>query len=110
MAFQLTMQGTIRDDGTLELDTKVPMPAGRVLVTVQPVVQPPPDDPFWQALERIWADQKARGHVPRTKEQIDADIRELRDEWEERQLAIERLQEECWRTREQARQGKEPAT
>jgi hypothetical protein len=51
-------------------------------------------------LEQIWADQKARGHIPRTREEIDAEIQHLRDEAEEEFLAIEHLQEECRRQRE----------
>jgi hypothetical protein len=45
--------------------------------------QLPKDDPFWQMMEGIWAAQKARGHVPRTKAEIDAEVRVLRDEAEE---------------------------
>lgn len=77
MSIQIVAQGTVQADGTLHLDERVPMPAGRVQVTVQPVVQPPPDDPFWASLQRIWADQKARGYAPRTKQQIDAEIENL---------------------------------
>jgi hypothetical protein len=107
MPVQLSMQGTVRGDGTLELDEKVPMPAGRVLVTVQPVVQPPADDPFWQRIEQIWARQRARGHVPRNKEEIDAVLRELDEEAEVEIQAAERLSRECRLAREQAEQGKE---
>jgi len=95
MAIQLTLQGTVKSDGTLELDDKVPMPSGRVLVTVQPVVQPPPNDPFWQRLEQIWSGQRARGHVPRTKEEIDAELQELRNDAEAEMQATERLNEGC---------------
>lgn len=109
MSIQITMQGEVKSDGTLELSEKVPMPAGQVLVTVQPVVQPPPNDPFWQTMERIWADQRARGHVARTREEIDADVATMRQEWEVHQLAIERLQDECRQAREQAQSEKEPS-
>jgi hypothetical protein len=90
----IVIQGTLNPDGTLVLDEKLNLPAGRVRVTVQPIISLK-DDPFWQTLEKIWADQRARGHVPRTREEIDAEIQELRDEWEEHQQKIERLQEEC---------------
>jgi len=104
---QLSMQGTVRADGTLELDEKVSMPVGRVLVTVQPVVQPSVDDPFWQRMEQIWAGQRARGHVPRTKEEIDAVLRELDEDAEVEIQAAERLSQECRLAREQTEQGKE---
>ncbi len=105
MSVQVTVQGTLSTDGTLELDDKVLLPAGRVLVTVQPVVSAPPNDPFWQAMERIWADQKARGHVPRTKEEIDAELRQLGDDAEAEMQATERFQEECRRAREEAQKN-----
>jgi hypothetical protein len=95
MSVQITLQGTVRADGSLELDDRVAMPEGRVLVTVRPVVQPASDDPFWQRMEQIWAGQRARGHVPRTKAQIDADIRELRDDAEIEMQATERLFDQC---------------
>ena len=42
MSMQITLAGTVKADGTLELDDKVAMPEGHVLVTVQPAVQPAP--------------------------------------------------------------------
>jgi hypothetical protein len=99
MGVQFTLQGRVKPDGTLELDEKVPMPEGQVLVTIQPVFQPPPDDPFWQRMEAIWADQRARGHVPRTKEEIDGELRSFsQDADAEIQVAVD-LHEECQRAR-----------
>ena len=59
MSMQITLAGTVKADGTLELDDKVAMPEGRVLVTVQPAVQPAPDDAFWKVMNEIWAGQRA---------------------------------------------------
>ena len=108
MSVQITLQGTVRADGALELDDRVALPEGRVLVTVRPVVQPASNDPFWQRMEQIWAAQRARGHVPRTKEQIDAELRELRDDAEVEMRATERLHDECLRARHDPAAGKEP--
>jgi hypothetical protein len=79
----IEVQGTLREDGTLELDDKPDLPPGRVKVTVEPVLDITQTD-VWQVLERIWAGQRARGHVPRTREQIDADLEAARQEDEER--------------------------
>jgi hypothetical protein len=95
MSVQIILQGTVKAGGSLQLDDLVAMPEGRVLVTVRPVVPPAADDPFWQRMEQIWAGQRARGHVPRTKEPIDADIRALRDDAEIEMQAIERLHDQC---------------
>jgi hypothetical protein len=99
----IEVQGMVQADGTLVLDRRLELPPGRVRVTVQPVAAAPDPVRFQAMMERIWADQKARGHVPRTKEEIDAEIKQLREEAEEELQAAERLHEEC----QQARRSKE---
>ena len=93
----IEVQGTVQPNGTLVLDQRLDLPAGRVRVTLQPLAasEPPSLARFQAMMQQIWAGQKDRGHVPRTKEEIDADIRELRDEAEEELQAAERLHEEC---------------
>lgn len=100
------IEGTLQADGTLVLDKKPNLPPGRVCVTVQPLADLMQTD-IWQALEKIWAEQRASGHVPRSKEEIDAEIAAARQEDEERALEIERLQEECWRARQQQRESED---
>lgn len=102
MTTQIVVQGLLQPDGSLVLDEKIPMPAGRVQVTVQPIVQPGPNDPFWEMMERIWAGQKARGHAPRSAEEIEAQRQALRDQSEEEiQAAI--------RIRDQGQRGRRPS-
>src|SRR5271165_178758 len=100
------VQGTLNPDGTLLLDTKPGLPPGRVRVMLQPV----PDytqTEIWQFFERLWAEQAVQGHVPRSPEEIDADIAAARQEDEEYMLEIERIHEDCERQRrEQGRPGK----
>jgi len=96
------VQGTLRADGTLVLKEKPNLPPGPVRVTVQTVVEPSiPHDDAISILQRIHADQKARGYVSPSKEEIDAEIAAMRQEDDERMQGIERLQEECQRSREQ---------
>jgi len=96
MATAVEVQGTLRPDGTLVLDSKPDLPPGRVRVTVQSA-EAPAD--VIEVLRRIHAEQAANGHVPRSREQIDADIAAMRQEDEDRMQAIERLQEECQQSR-----------
>jgi hypothetical protein len=96
------VRGTLQADGTVVLDQKPALPPGRVRVTLQALPYSPADDPFWQGMQAIWDAQKARGHVPRTKEEIDAELRELDKDAEAEMQAAERLYEECRRAREQA--------
>lgn len=98
---ETVLEGTIESDGTLVLDEPTRLPAGRVQVIVQALPELPDGDPFWDMMRSIWAGQKARGHVPRSAEEVEAERRETREMWEERQQAIERLQEESRRLREQ---------
>ena len=94
------IQGTLQSDGTLILDEKPVLPPGRVCVRVQPLLDYTQTD-IWQLLERIHAEQRARGFTPRSKEEIDAEIAASRQEDEERMLEIERIHEECARSRQQ---------
>ena len=99
------VQGTLKPDGTLELDEKINLPPGRVQVVV---VQPLPadqKDPFWQRMEAIWAEQKARGHVPRSAKEIEAEREKMREESEEEMREIERIHQECERARQEARKS-----
>ena len=97
---ETVVEGTIQPDGTLVLDEPTKLPAGRVQVIVQALPELPEGDPFWDMMKSIWADQKARGHVPRTADEVEAERLRTREDWEERQQAIERLQEEARRLRE----------
>jgi hypothetical protein len=94
------VEGTLRPDGPLELDRKPNLTPGRVTVRVQSLPQLPVGDPFWEMMKEIWAGQQARGHVPRSVEEVETERRQMREDWEERQQAIERLQEESRRLRE----------
>jgi hypothetical protein len=96
----IEIQGTLREDGTLVLDEKPNLPPGRVKVTLQ-LAHPPVGEgnDLVAVLERIHNAQAKRGYVPRTVEEIDADLAEMRDD-DERSRMIEQIQEECRRQRE----------
>jgi len=95
------VQGTLREDGTLVLDEKPNLPPGRVKVMVQPAISVKSGvNDVISVLKRIHTAQLLRGHVPRSVEEIDADIAESRDD-DERSKMIEQIQEECRRQREE---------
>lgn len=90
---QVILHGTIKPDGSLELNHPLDLPPGEVRVTVQPLETPPQSkEDIRTFLERIRADQKMRGHAPQTREEIDADLQALRDEAEEETQEIENIQ------------------
>ena len=94
------IRGTLQADGTLALDERPNLPAGRVKVIVESLEPAPPRPDPWSVLEQIWADRKARGMQPRIVEEIDAELNAMRDEWEEHQLALERIQDDARCARE----------
>ena len=93
---EMTVAGTLEPDGTLVLDQGPNLPPGRVTVVLrrEAEVIPPNDDPFWTRMQAMWDAQTACGHVPRSVEEVEDRQRHMRDGWDERQEAIERLQEE----------------
>ncbi len=96
----ILLRGTVLPDGSLQIADTVKLPPGPVEVVVRPVEAAKSGEDVLAVLARIRAEQQASGYKPRTAEEIDADIREMRDEWGERDKAIEALQEECRRLRE----------
>ncbi len=101
MSNSQTVQGTIQTDGSLLLAENLRLPPGPVRVTLElsAVVQAHEDSST--VLQRIWAEREALGMPSRTKEEIDADLQATRDEWEEHQQGLERIQDEARRAREQ---------
>ena len=101
---ETVIDGTLKSDGTLVLDEKPNLPPGRVQVVLRPEAKKPQPlgDEFFQMMEEIWAGQKARGHVPRTVEEVEAERRSLRGQMEDEIEAAIRLQAECRRRRELA--------
>ncbi len=57
------------------------------------------NDPFWKLMQAIWAGQAARDHVARIAEEIEADRRLVREQWDVRMARIQQLQEEAGRLR-----------
>lgn len=98
----IEIDGTLQADGKLILDEKPALPPGRVRVALQAIGDAANSArDLLTVLNGIRAAQHAKGHVPRTREEIDADIAAMRGEDEQRMQGIERLHEDC----EQARQS-----
>ena len=95
---EVVLGGTLKADGTLELDGKPNLAPGRVTVVLRPGVQAksprPLDEAFFQMMEAIWAGQKARGQVPRSVEEVEGERRQLRREFEAEVESAVQLQEE----------------
>ena len=87
IATTITVEATLQPDGlTLQLEQKLALPPGRVLVTVQPK-ESRPGPTMVEVLDRIRHDQQQRGHRPMTEDEMAAEVARMRaedDEYEER--------------------------
>ena len=80
-ATHVVVEATLNPDGSLELDRKLDLPPGRVQLIVQPLPELAKDDPFWEKMERIWADRAAAGLTAQsTEEDVETQRKALREE------------------------------
>jgi hypothetical protein len=74
--------GELREGRSLVLDEAVPLAEGHVRVTVEPIAPERSPATRVEALKRIRARQRARGHVPATKADVDRRVADERAEWD----------------------------
>jgi hypothetical protein len=83
----ITVEATLQPDGvTLQLEKKLDLPPGRVVLTVQ-APEPVSGPTMLEVLDRIHHDQQQRGRKPMTEEEMAAEVASMRgedDEYEER--------------------------
>ena len=101
-ATHVVFEGTVRPDGSLELDSKLALPPGRVQLIVQPPPDLPEDDPFLQMMRVIWAAHRKAELTPRDTEEVEEQRRALRDDADEEIDDAVALQEESKRLRQDA--------
>jgi hypothetical protein len=71
---------TLTDEQTVTLDEALPLAPTRARVVVEPF---PMRRSYQEVMAEIRARQKARGHQPRTRGEVDADLQAERDSWRE---------------------------
>jgi hypothetical protein len=74
--------GTVTDPRTVTLDEPLPMGGAKVRVTIEPL-EGTRQRTHQEVMEEIYERQRLRGHVPPTREEVDAYLREERDSWGE---------------------------
>jgi hypothetical protein len=77
----ITGTGTLSDKQTVILDKPVPLPIGRVRVTVEMLPPDKAEGTFLSKLKAIRQALIANGYHPRTKAEIDAQIKDERESW-----------------------------
>jgi hypothetical protein len=98
----VVVEGVVKPDGSLELVGKVPLPAGKVQVTVQSAPDLIGDDPFFDRLKDIRTARAKAGLTPRTEAEVKTVRQQLNDEMNDEIAAAMRLQEECRAARKKA--------
>jgi hypothetical protein len=95
---EIVVHGSVKSDGSLELDEKLQLPAGRVQVTVQPVIEPTaPKENWWDYLQRARAEIEASGAKFRTAEEIEAEHEDFRSGDERIENLYKELESEHYR-------------
>jgi hypothetical protein len=87
---QVLVKGTLKADGSLELDERPSLPPGRVHVIVMPEPVPAVKEDTWSILERIWRERHEQGMRGRTADEVDVEIKILRNELEEHLEQLDR--------------------
>jgi hypothetical protein len=95
---EVVLGGTLRPDGTLELDQKPSLSPGRVTVILRQETKsiPPPTQDWWQALQRIRAEREASGYPFMDEEALEGHIQWLR-EGDRIDELLKELQEQRWK-------------
>lgn len=78
-----TTTGAISPKKQLILDDPVPLPAGRVRVTIEALSDGTTGADFLTLLQRIHATLRQAGHRPPTADEVAAHISAERDTWQE---------------------------
>jgi hypothetical protein len=90
---EVVIEGTLKPDGTLDLDQKPSLSPGRVQVTVKPLVLPSPRcRGLVEVMDEIRQSQRARGYQGRTLQEMEAEEKDRQEEDEE----YERRCEQVW--------------
>jgi hypothetical protein len=80
---EIVVEGTLKADGTLELDDKPNLPPGRVQVVLRPTQEPAATaEGWWPYMQRLRAELEAAGYPFLSEAEMDARIQWLRDDEE----------------------------
>jgi len=81
---EVVIEGTLKPDGTLELDQKPSLSPGRVQVTVKPLAPPAAGRRgLVEVMDEVRQGQRARGYQGRTRQEMQAEEKARQDEDEE---------------------------
>lgn len=77
---EIVVEGTLKPDGTLELDQKPNLSPGRVQVVLRPTQESAAArEGWWPYMQRVRAEREAAGYPFMTEEEVTAHIEWLRE-------------------------------
>lgn len=76
------LTGHLTDDRTLALDESLPIKSGRVRVVLEVIHDTPAND-YARFMAELRERQQKRGHIARSREEVDAALRIERESWDD---------------------------
>lgn len=77
---EVELDGVLLADGTIELDSKPDLPAGRVKVSVRAEAPLPEKVGWWPMMQRIRAEREADGYAFMDEKAMEAHLHSLRED------------------------------
>lgn len=77
---EITIEGTLKPDGTLELHQKPNLPPGRVTVVLRQQTAPATPEGWWPYMQRVRAEREAAGYHFMNEVEMEAHIQWLRED------------------------------
>jgi hypothetical protein len=92
---EVVIEGTLKPDGTLELDQKPNLSPGRVTVVLRQEIEvrPPPKEDWWQYMQRARRELEAMNYPFMNEEEVTAWIQELRADEDRIETAYRQAEE-----------------
>jgi hypothetical protein len=100
---EIMVAGTIKPDGTLELDQKPTLAPGRVMVVLRQETAtptPPAEEGWWPYLQRIRAEREAAGYPFMNEEEMKAHLAWLREGDQFDDMLAEASKAQCEKAKE----------
>jgi hypothetical protein len=97
---EVTLEGTLKQDGKLELDQTPNLPQGRVKVIIQAGSPRRPDGGWWQYLQQARRELEAMNYPTMTESEVQSHIEWLRGDNDRIEEVYREMEEQ--RRREQA--------
>ncbi len=77
---EVIVHGTLKTDGSLELDQTPKLPPGRVIVVMRPEIEPESAEGWWPYMQRVRAQREAEGYHFLSPTEMQSHLQWLRED------------------------------